>query len=868
MSSVISEIAKWGAELPFWEQMALDKIIAGEEFNDTYYDLLLQYLLEDEGLAEGSGSRPLPRFHRSLRQDPGAPAKIRLHQIRNLQNVNALIPGQTLTFGPALTVIFGANGSGKSGYARMIGSAGFTRGDREVLPDITSNDAGQAVLSADLVVEADGEERNIHYQLGKPCHELASFYVFDSTSVRIHMAEQNPLSFSPSGLSFLTRLAEETDKVRERLAERVDGCCEPCEIINAFQGESDVSTLLQNAGPDTDLEQLKILAHLTPNEKKRRSELNQLIANFELDQVKIQIDEVEGRQTTLTLYQQYLEAALEALGDSRIQQISQEIKHYQACQEIVSRSGEQKFASMRPRSAGSNQWRKFIDAAQALAREEADLGKPYPQQDDTCLLCQQPLSKEALRWIADLWDYLSEQSQDNLDAARKILQQRQQEINANALFQVATDFSTPSKYLGEYSPTLLQEVQQTVDQLKARQVAITTALETHSLVEDMNTLSGNCLEGIKACIYELGARLSVLEGQNKEEEVRKLEIEKLTLDHRTLLEKLYPQVEEYIRKRKWAQTAATIGGNTKHITSKHNALFKILVTNEYTRLFEQTLADLGRPLKVKMTTLGRKGQTLRQITLDSSAGAKELAKPEKVLSEGEKRAVALADFLTEVALDTNSNGIVLDDPVTSLDLEWRETIARLLTERARDKQVIIFTHDLPFLYYIKEKAEESQLQIDTHWIKRGDQDDKPGYVFLGNSPALDRQYRKPTRAQELYDKAKKAPAAEQEAILRNGFAALRTCYEAFIMFDLFNEVVMRFSERISPGRLKSIVWDNEMVAKIIEKHEHLSTCMEGHLHSAGLGAKIPTLVDLQREIDDYRAMVETLKDMKKKKEEM
>ena len=49
--------------------------------------------------------------------------------------------------------------------------------------------------------------------------------------------------------------------------------------------------------------------------------------------------------------------------------------------------------------------------------------------------------------------------------------------------------------------------------------------------------------------------------------------------------------------------------------------------------------------------------------------AKNLAESGAFLSEGEKGAVALADFLTEVALDTTSNGIILDETLTSLDLD-------------------------------------------------------------------------------------------------------------------------------------------------------------------------------------------------------
>ena len=53
-------------------------------------------------------------------------------------------------------------------------------------------------------------------------------------------------------------------------------------------------------------------------------------------------------------------------------------------------------------------------------------------------------------------------------------------------------------------------------------------------------------------------------------------------------------------------------------------------------------------------------------------------RPDAILSEGEKKAVALADFLTEVALNQTSAGIVLDDPVTSQDDEHKHFIVNVL----------------------------------------------------------------------------------------------------------------------------------------------------------------------------------------------
>ncbi|RZN37560.1 MAG: hypothetical protein EF813_05655, partial [Methanosarcinales archaeon] len=234
------------------------------------------------------------------------------------------------------------------------------------------------------------------------------------------------------------------------------------------------------------------------------------------------------------------------------------------------------------------------------------------------------------------------------------------------------------------------------------------------------------------------------------------------------------------------------------------------------------------------------------------------------LSEGEKRAVAMADFLTEIALDTSSSGIILDDPVTSLDLEWRELIASILAKGAKCRQVIVFTHDLPFLYFLKKHAEQEPVEIVTHWIKRGDNDDKPGYVFLNNSPALEREYRKATKAREIHQKAKGASAAEQEALLREGFGALRTTYEAFIIFDLFGEVVMRFGERVSFGRLKDIVWDKSIADEVVARCELLSRYIEGHLHSDAFAATKPTCETLMSEIESFDRLKRKLKELRAK----
>ena len=133
MLDVMSEIIRWAKSLTYWEQATLDKILGGEPFTDETYQELYGYLLEDVGLREKSDDpRPELRYLDGTKvPEKTLPKKLRLTKISNLQNINALAKDQVIPFNPQLTAIYGANASGKSGYARVFACAGFTRGDRK-----------------------------------------------------------------------------------------------------------------------------------------------------------------------------------------------------------------------------------------------------------------------------------------------------------------------------------------------------------------------------------------------------------------------------------------------------------------------------------------------------------------------------------------------------------------------------------------------------------------------------------------------------------------------------------------------------------------------------------------------------------------
>ena len=100
-------------------------------------------------------------------------------------------------------------------------------------------------------------------------------------------------------------------------------------------------------------------------------------------------------------------------------------------------------------------------------------------------------------------------------------------------------------------------------------------------------------------------------------------------------------------------------------------------------------------------------------------------------------------------------------------------------------------------------------------------------------------------------------------MLQQGFAALRTSYEALIIFEVFKDVVGRFEERISFGRLKDVCIDQYLLDQIVDRMEFLSRYIEGHSHSDLYAGTKPTPAMLFAEIETFEEIRRRQKSLKR-----
>lgn len=186
-----------------------------------------------------------------------------------------------------------------------------------------------------------------------------------------------------------------------------------------------------------------------------------------------------------------------------------------------------------------------------------------------------------------------------------------------------------------------------------------------------------------------------------------------------------------------------------------------------------------------------------------------------VLSEGEQKAIALAEFLTEVRMEGAETPIVLDDPVTSLDHNIIDAVARRLIEFSRERQVIVFTHSILLFNAIRQR-ENSPSYGDVKFVYYQVSRDEEMTGLLEKNPSSKEErfgYYKARINNEVFNRAtdEKRRLATELAI--KGYGLLRSAIEVMVEHDIFKGVVKRYARNVALMSLERVN------GELIEEHK-------------------------------------------------
>lgn len=721
-AEALANILAWSTDCAGWQRDALRRLAAEGSVDANGIDELV-------AVCKGtSAAVPLEAAHlRDPNRDQG---EVYLRQVHGVRHVNALAPDQRLTLHRVgLTVIYGDNGSGKSGYARILKRvcrARISGRGEEIIPDIYEAQPGTP--SATIEYSISGQNRTCAWQLGQPADtSLSAVSVFDARTANIHVDETNDVAYTPFPLKLLGALAQHCKSIKDKLAAEITQLqAQTPQSINipTCSPTGRVGQLIARLAATTAPATVEALATLTQAEQDR---LAQLTADLSGDPSRA-ARQLAALKTKLEAQIARLDGLFAAIGEDSTIGLRRLAAESEASRRAADAASGALFAGEPLPHIGSEVWQSLWESARAYSVEAAYPERDFPVTDpgSVCVLCQQELSAQAADRLNRFEAFVRDDSQQRADAARVAYD--------NAL----TFFFESGLTLAELvavAATIRDDLRQDALASEVKRAGL-HALWRHRQINRRHADPAAVIDGgivplphqaLADQVVDLEARGQALVAESDSPARAALIAERTELADRQWLKGIKADVQAQIERLKEIEMLETAQKDTttNRITTKSTEIAQALVTDALRAQFAREVASFeiaGLAVELRQQN-SVQGVPRFKVALTR----KPQAAVGQVLSEGEHRCVALAAFMAELATTENRSGIVFDDPVSSLDHMHREAVAKRLAAEAANRQVIVFTHDLAFLFELNRAADEVQPppQVAISSVSRGS--DKAGF---------------------------------------------------------------------------------------------------------------------------------------------
>lgn len=862
----MQEIVQWSQGLCLWQRDALRRLCVLDVLTESDLAECATFCRQQHEPKESvpaDARKPEPLAGGHVRADGGGD-NVALKSVKDVANVNALADGQTLKFrDTGLTAVFGGNGSGKSGYARVLKKACRARvANVTILPNVYLPKPKTPATAA-VEYSVGGKAASAKWTDGVAADDaLSSISVFDSACAVAHVEKTNDVAYTPAALEVLARLAETCREVKRRLGveqQAIQATIPPAFASPKCGAQTKVGKLIAGISAASTIATFESLAVLSEAEQKRLETLRSDLAS---DPRKA-ADQLRPRKQRLTQTISKAVASNAAVAEVAAEQFKQQLSDEATKTEAARLAANVLFKDQPLPNIGSETWRALWTAARKYSETEAYSGQSFPVAADgsRCVLCLQELDEEARGRFSQFETFVKENAQQAAQDAKRAVERTRSVVRA-ANFTAKEQTDALGQVRDELeSPTMADELRRflTIARWRRRLLLKATAADWPVLPQ----LPDAAIASLRTLETQVGNRITDLQNAANAAARQLLQQECQELEDRIWLSSVLDDVRKEIeRRKKLSVLAAAINDtDTRAITTKSTALAEKLVTNALRDRFSQELDRLGlTKLRIELVQAGSQyGVPKFKLSLIASPSAEVGL----VLSEGEYRCIALAAFLSELATADGKSGIVFDDPVSSLDHDYRQAVAKRLVEESQNRQIIVFTHDIVFLTQLAEQARQLNADIAYQCVGRGA--DRTGFCnseppmrvrpVLDAVAGLEKHLGNVTYAFNNGD----MPKWWREA---KGIAGdLRDLWERAVEQAL-SPVYSRFDYGVDTKNLikVTILTDND--CKVMRAAFGRCSTLQ-HSEPSAAGTPPPKPQDLQNEIDELRAWMTSVLDRQK-----
>ena len=569
-------LSEFANNKPEWLKVLIKDAI---ETNGSIEELRINEIFDN--LLNGT---PLQVQTHNLSSAQQSPQKLLFESLTHISGVNALCENQTIKFSPDVTVLYGLNGSGKSGYFRILNEVCGGNQKKEILCNIYALEADRKAISVKINYLQGGNRKVLNWDNSSRAFlDFNGVKVFDSSYLNGLLVSRAPNEaiVYPLGLHLFSYIAQIMDSFSEKLNQLATKERGNLPVINTENLSNDFKTSFSQK-QDIDIakrNEIKGKYSFSEADDKSLLEKQSSLTNLQQTNYEDKINLLTLNNKTYSEFIEKISNTVKNLG-SYSQNLKSAFYAFKSAKERNEKALLQSQILKSLPQSNTEEWKNFIKAGKEYSSKLKDEGSKK------CPYCHQDIvSEDALKIIEAYATFLNDTSAGELDTATENLKKVRNTINGYDVYIQVTDsiksivndfkaLETKLTALNDYKQSLL--FAKSADDIKIFNVDFSVEKKT---IQD--TISKNDEE-----LKSLNASRT-----KKEEAIATLQKEIVALKEKESISKQKNAIENYFNTQDKIKAIENKRNsfNTKGLTIKSNQAQNELLTSALQRSLREEL---------------------------------------------------------------------------------------------------------------------------------------------------------------------------------------------------------------------------------------------------------------------------------------
>ncbi len=422
------DLVRWAEKQPDWARDALRRHAQAPNFelDQTDKAAVEERVRAAAGMSTGTVCDNVAFTDDDLKGVIQTGPRTVLCSLGPISHLARLAENQTLRFAiDGITLIYGDNGTGKSGYCRVAKKVCRSLTSEDLLGNIfEAGTKPPAEVTIRYLCDGDAKPRQVKWQDGTaPPQEIGNISIFDSRNARLYVDDENKIGFLPAEVALLQRHATHRGEMGTAFRAELKTLAAHLRVPlpAGYSPDGKVSALFARLQQKTALPteaELRDAAVWTQKDEDELGALEHALA----EDPKVLADRCRRIASVLTSYLADLRAIDDTLSVKSASEIANLTERSHTSVTAASLAAKDRFKSEPLPGVGQAAWRLMYDYAEKYVQTFSPEAKNLPAATgDKCALCQQPLQQEGSARLQRFAAFVSDEAARAADEAQAAL---------------------------------------------------------------------------------------------------------------------------------------------------------------------------------------------------------------------------------------------------------------------------------------------------------------------------------------------------------------------------------------------------------------------------------------------------------------